>query len=150
MINELRQRRLDLLKEHFESEVDKEFDRTVATFAGTPRYEIMPTGQVIEGEEEVITYHKNQRAAFPDQRHEKVKFHVSDDNTIIAEFDLLGTNLGEFYGKPPTGKSFRAPVIAVFSFKGEKIVSERVYFDTLTMLTQIGRTDLLANAALLA
>jgi steroid delta-isomerase-like uncharacterized protein len=141
---DLRRRRLELLEEHFASEVDKEFDRTVATFAGAPRYEIVPTGQVHEGEEAVIAYHRAQRTAFPDQRHENVRMHVADDDTIVSEFDLLGTNLGEFLGGAPTGKAFRVPVVAVFSFDGDRITNERVYLDLATLLAQIGRTDLFA------
>lgn len=143
--DDLRSRRLELLEEHFASEVDQEFDRTLATFAGRPRYEIMATGQIYDGEEEVLAYHRAQRTAFPDQRHENVHFHVADD-TVVAEFDLLGTYLGEFYGMPPTGKSFRVPVIAVFFFEGDRITNERVYLDAASMLTQIGRGDLLAFA----
>ena len=141
---ELRQRRLDLLDEHFASEVDQEFERTIATFAGHPRYEIVPTGQVHDGEEAVLAYHRAQRGAFPDQRHENVRMHVADDDTIISEFDLLGTNLGEFMGGAPTGKAFRVPVVAVFFFEGDRITNERVYLDLASMLTQIGRTDLFA------
>src|SRR5688572_18526680 len=141
---DLRQRRLDLLDEHFASEVDQEFDRTIATFAGTPRYEIVPTGQVHEGEEAVLSYHRAQRGAFPDQRHENVQMHVADDDTVVAEFDLLGTNLGEFLGGAPTGKAFRVPTIAVFSFEGDRITNERVYLDLASLLSQIGRGDLLS------
>jgi hypothetical protein len=67
--------------------------------------------------------------------------HVADD-AIIVEFDLLGTNLGEFYGMPPAGNAFAVPTIAVF-FDDDRIVNERVYFDAASMLTQIGRGDLL-------
>lgn len=63
---------------------------------------------------------------------------------MIAEFDLLGTNLGEFYGLPPTGKAFRVPVIAVFFFAGDRIVNERIYFDAASLVTQIGRDEILA------
>ncbi|HVJ95369.1 MAG TPA: ester cyclase [Acidimicrobiia bacterium] len=143
-MTDLRERRLALLEEHFASEVDQEFERTIATFAGHPRYEIVPTGQVHDGEEAVLAYHRAQRGAFPDQRHENVRMHVADDDTIISEFDLLGTNLGEFMGGAPTGKSFRVPVVAVFFFEGDKITNERVYLDLASMLTQIGRTDLFA------
>ena len=141
--NDLRAKRLALLDEHFASEVAQEFDRTIATFAGHPRYEIVPTGQVHDGEEAVLAYHRAQRGAFPDQRHENVRMHVADDDTIVSEFDLLGTNLGAFLGGAPTGKSFRVPVIAVFFFDGDKITNERVYLDLVSLLTQIGRTDLL-------
>lgn len=142
--SELKERRLALLEEHFASEVDQEFERTIATFAGHPRYEIVPTGQVHDGEEAVLAYHRAQRGAFPDQRHENVRMHVADDDTIISEFDLLGTNLGEFMGGAPTGKAFRVPVVAVFFFDGDRITNERVYLDLASMLTQIGRTDLFA------
>ena len=140
----LRQARLSLLEEHFASEVEQDFDRTLATFADEPRYEIIPTGQVHVGEDEVLAYHRSQRAAFPDQRHENVRFHFADDDTVIAEFDLLGTNLGEFYGMEPTGLSFRVPTLAIFFFEADKLVNERVYLDVATLLGQIGRSDVLA------
>jgi steroid delta-isomerase-like uncharacterized protein len=143
--DELRRRRLEVIEEHFRSEVDKEFDRTLATFNGHPHYEIMATGQVYDGDDEVLAYHRNQRTAFPDQRHENVRTHVADD-VVVTEFDLLGTNLGEFYGMPPTGRSFRVPVIAVFFFEGDRITNERVYLDAASLLTQIGRGEILAFA----
>jgi len=145
MTDDLRQRRLAVLEEHFASEVDQEFDRTLATFNGRPHYEIVPTGQVFDGDDEVLAYHRRQRTAFPDQRHENVRHHFADD-TVISEFDLLGTNLGEFYGLPPTGKAFRVPVVAVFFFEGDRIVNERVYLDSASMLGQIGRAEILAFA----
>jgi steroid delta-isomerase-like uncharacterized protein len=144
--DDLRERRLELLEEHFQSEVDKEFDRTLATFNGHPRYEIMATGQIHEGDDAVLAYHRAQRTAFPDQRHENVRMHVADDDTVISEFDLLGTNLGEFLGGAPTGRDFRVPVIAVFFFEGDRITNERVYFDAASLVRQIGRADLLTYA----
>ena len=144
MIDEdLRHRRLAVIREHMDTEVTHEFDRTLATFNGHPRYEIMATGQVYDGDDEVMTYYRTTRTAFPDQRHDNSRFHVTDDG-VIVEFDLLGTNLGEFYGLPPTGKSFRVPVIAVFFFDGDCVVNERIYFDSASLVTQIGRAELLA------
>ena len=145
--DDLRQRRLAVIREHMDTEVTKEFDATLATFNGHPHYEIMATGQVFDGDEEVMGYYLTTRTAFPDQRHDNARFHVSDD-AVIVEFDLLGTNLGEFYGMPPTGKSFRVPIIAVFFFDGDRIINERIYFDTASLVTQIGRGELLALAGM--
>jgi steroid delta-isomerase-like uncharacterized protein len=142
---ELRQHRLAVIKEHMDTEVTKEFDRTLATFNGHPHYEIMATGQVFDGDDEVMGYYLMTRTAFPDQRHDNVRYHVADD-AVITEFDLLGTNLGEFYGLPPTGKAFKVPVVAVFFFDGERIVNERIYFDAASLLAQIGRAELLSMA----
>jgi steroid delta-isomerase-like uncharacterized protein len=144
----LRRRRVELVQEHFRTEVTQEFDLTLATFDGHPRYEIVPTGQVFDGAEAVMRYYRTTRTAFPDQRHDNVRLHVAD-GAVIAEFDLLGTNLGEFYGMPPTGKAFRVPMIAVFSFDGDRaggrITNERVYFDNHSLLAQIGRSELLVR-----
>ena len=114
MTTDLEQRRLDVLAVHFRSEVEHDWDTCIATFAGRPRYEIVPTGQVHDGEAAVRRYHVAQRVAFPDQRHEHARFHFATDDTVIAEFDLLGTNSGPLLGQPPTGLAFRVPTIAVF------------------------------------
>ena len=143
--DDLRQRRVAIIEEHFRSEVTQEFDLTLGTFGGHPHYEIMATGQVFDGDDEVMGYYTTTRTAFPDQRHDHVRLHVADD-AVIAEFDLLGTNLGEFYGLPPTGKAFRVPIIAVFFFEGDGITNERIYFDAASLLTQIGRSEVLAVA----
>jgi steroid delta-isomerase-like uncharacterized protein len=146
--DELRSRRLEVLDEHFRSEVDHDWDACLRTFKDVPRYEIVPLGQIHEGADAVLRYHRTQRTAFPDQRHEHVRMHVSDDDTIISEFDLLGTNTGEFLGTTPTGRSFRVPVIAVFTFEGDRITNERVYLDVASLLRQIGREELLPLAGI--
>jgi len=143
---DLRQRRLAVLEEHFQSEIDHDWDACLATFKDVPRYEIVATGAVHEGADAVVAYHRSQRTAFPDQRHEHVRMHVADDDTVISEFDLLGTNTGEFLGMAPTGQAFRVPVIAVFTFDGDRITNERVYLDGASLLRQIGREELLPLA----
>ena len=144
--DQLRAQRLEVLERHFQSEIDHDWDACLATFRDVPRYEIVATGQVHEGRDAVIAYHRAQRAAFPDQRHEHVRMHVADDDTVISEFDLLGTNTGEFLGMEPTGKAFRVAVIAVFTFDGDRITNERVYLDGASLLRQIGREELLPIA----
>ena len=47
---------------------------------------------------------------------------------------------------PPTGKAFRVPMIAVFFFDGDRIINERIYFDTASLVPQIGRGELLTLA----
>lgn len=130
-----------VLEEHFRTEVAQEFERTLATFTGHPRYELMATGQIFDGVEEVMAYYRSSRASFPDQRHDNARFHVAED-TIVAEFDLLGTNAGDFLGLPPTGREFRVPVVAIFFFDGDRIVNERIYFDSASLVQQIGQGEL--------
>jgi steroid delta-isomerase-like uncharacterized protein len=132
----LRETRERIVRDHMESENHHEFDRTLATFEH-PRYELVATGEVIDGAADVAYYYEETRAAFPDQRNELVKLHHADD-AVIAEFDLLGTHDGTYRGLPPTGRAFRCRMVAIFEFEGEGLVCERVYFDSATILRQLG------------
>jgi steroid delta-isomerase-like uncharacterized protein len=133
----LRERREAVVREHMESENRHDFDATIATFKH-PRYEIIPTGDVFDGEGEVRKYFADSRATFPDQRNELRALYHADD-AVIVEFDLLGTHRGALRGViPPTGKEFRCPVTAFFIFDGDRIICERVYFDSATILRQLG------------
>lgn len=124
------------MREHMESENAHDFDTTISTF-GHPRYELVATGDVYDGEDEVRGYFAESRRAFPDQRNELVALHHADD-AVIVEFDVLGTHLGPLRALPPTGRSFRSRMSAHFIFDGDQLVCERVYFDQLTIMRQLG------------
>jgi steroid delta-isomerase-like uncharacterized protein len=136
-VEDLGQRRLAIVREHMESENQHEFDVTMSTFEH-PRYEIIPTGEVFDGPERVAEYFRATRAAFPDQRNENALLRVAE-NAVIAEFDLLGTHRGELRGIPPTGRSFRCRMCAIFEFPdgSDHIICERVYFDAATIAQQL-------------
>jgi steroid delta-isomerase-like uncharacterized protein len=133
----LQARRLALVRSHMQSENELDFDATLATF-DHPRYELVATGQVFDGPDEVAGYYRTSRAAFPDQRNDDVVLTYAED-AVVAEFDLLGTHLGELAGLPPTGRTFRCRMCALFLFApgGERIIGERVYFDQGTILRQL-------------
>lgn len=134
---DLRARREAVIIEHMESENRHEYDVTMATFAH-PRYEIVPTGDVFDGTEQVLEYFAESRTAFPDQRNELIALHHAEDS-IVVEFWLRGTHLGSFRGLPATGRAFEVRCVAVFQFdEGDGIVCERPYFDSATILRQLG------------
>ena len=133
--SELRERREAIVREHMESENRHEFDVTIDTFEH-PRYEIVPTGEVHDGEEAVRQYFKDTRTAFPDQRNELVALHHADD-AVITEFILRGTHEGPLRGMEPTGRSFECRMTAFFLFEDDRLVCERVYFDAATILAQL-------------
>ncbi len=137
MSSELQERRLAVVREHMQSENEHRFEDTLETFEH-PRYEIIATGDVYDGPERVSEYYRTSRAAFPDQRNENSVFHCSKD-AVIVEFDLLGTHEGELRGIPPTGRSFRCRMCALFLFAPgtDRIVCERIYFDQATIAQQL-------------
>ena len=132
----VRERREAIVVEHMESENRHEFDVTLDTF-DHPRYELIGTGDVHDGEAEVAAYFEETRTAFPDQRNELIALHHSD-HAVIVEAMLYGTHLGPFRGLPPTGQSFEMRFCALFLFEEDRLVCERVYFDANTILRQLG------------
>ncbi len=133
---ELRARREAIVVEHMESENRHEFDLTLDTF-DHPRYELIATGEVHDGEREVAAYFEETRAAFPDQRNELIAMHHTDD-AVIVEALLRGTHLGSFRGLPATGRDFEMQFCALFLFDADRLFCERVYFDVATILRQLG------------
>lgn len=133
---ELRAAREQIVREHMDSENRHDYDATIATF-DRPRYELIGSGDVYDGEAEVRRYFAETRTAFPDQRNEPIALHHADD-AVIVELKLLGTHTGSFRGLPATGRSFECRMTALFLFEDDRLVCERVYFDIGTILRQLG------------
>jgi steroid delta-isomerase-like uncharacterized protein len=131
----IRARREATVRRHMEAENVHDFDTVLATFR-LPRYELIATGQVHDGEAAVRAYFRDTRSAFPDQRNELIALHHADD-AVIVEFWLLGTHRGALMGIEPTGRAFRCQMTALFLFDGADLICERVYFDTSTILRQL-------------
>jgi steroid delta-isomerase-like uncharacterized protein len=134
----LADQRVQVVRDHMQSENRLAFDETLATFAH-PHYELVATGAVYDGPDEVMEYYRASRTAFPDQRNEIHSIRAAED-AVIVEFDLLGTHSGPFLGFEPTGREFRCRMAAFFVFEAgtDRIEVERVYFDASTILTQLG------------
>jgi len=123
------------VRRHMESENVHDFDAVIDTFSH-PRYEIIATGQVHDGEAAVREYFRETRTTFPDQRNELISLRHADD-AVLVEFWLLGTHRGPLLGFEPTGKEFKCRMVALFVFAGAGLVCERVYFDSATILRQL-------------
>jgi len=133
--SDLRQERERIVRLHMEAENVHDFDAVIDTF-GHPRYELIATDRVHDGEAAVRDYFTETRSAFPDQRNELISLRHADD-AVVVEFWLLGTHRGPLMGIEPTGRAFRCRMTAFFLFDGAKLVCERVYFDAATILRQL-------------
>jgi len=130
--------RENLVLDHFRDEVRQDWDATLATFPH-PHYELIAQMTVHDGDGEVREYYHDTRVAFPDQDHEIIAFRHSVD-AVIVEFWLRGTHKGPLGPIPPTGARHRTRMTAYFVFdEHENLVTERVYFDQLTILRQLVR-----------
>ncbi len=129
-----RARREAVVTEHMVAENEHRWDDVLATFApGRARYELIASGEIFEGEDEVRDYWLRGRNIIPDQRNELIEMHHADD-AVVVEFWLRGTHTG---GGNPSGRSFEARMVAVFEFVGDQIVCERAYWDRETITRQL-------------
>lgn len=132
---DLFRRREATVRTHMEREIHHDWDAVIATFAH-PRYELMATGVVHDGEAAVREYFRAGRAVVPDQRNEILSLRPAGDDAIVVEFWLLGTQTG---GPNPSNKPFRCRMIVLFLFApgSDKLVCERVYWDSATIARQL-------------
>jgi steroid delta-isomerase-like uncharacterized protein len=129
-------RREALVRKHVEAENAADYETALATFQH-PRYEYVATDEVYEGAAEVMAHWRDLDRAFPDQEIEIVAMHTADD-AVLMEAIARGTHTGSLRGLPPTGRRFEQRFLAIFVFEGDALVCERVYYDTASVLQQLG------------
>jgi steroid delta-isomerase-like uncharacterized protein len=132
---EIRAERERIVRAHMEAENVHDFDAVIDTFSH-PRYELIATDRIHDGEAAVREYFRETRSAFPDQRNELISLRHADD-AVVVEFWLLGTHRGTLLGIEPTGREFKCRMTAFFVFDGARLTCERVYFDSATILRQL-------------
>ena len=151
-MSDLKAAREKTVRDHMQLENEGQWDAVLATF-DHPRYEFqVPRAgsddpyHVYDGADEVMTYFRTSRTAFPDLGNEIIHNVVGDGDVAMTEFYLVGTHLGPLKTPagdiPPTGKRIRVRMAATFEFKpgSDKIISERPYTDPRAVLHQLGIT----------
>jgi predicted ester cyclase len=132
----LRAARQAVLDAHSAAESAHDLDALIATFHH-PRYEIVPTGEVHDGEAAVRAYHAENFAGMSDFSVRPVRvFHTED--AIIEEARVGGTHDGTYHGLPPTGRKLELDVLGIYLFEEDRLVCERVYYDQLSVLMGLG------------
>jgi predicted ester cyclase len=126
----LRERREEIVLKHVAAENRHDVEATIATFH-RPRYEV--NGEPSDGESAVRNLLQELMGAFPDFHAETGKVYHADD-AVIGEARVTGTHNGSF----AAGRPIEYPVVGIFEFEGERLVCEKVYFDSARILIQIG------------
>ncbi len=132
----LRTRREEVCVAHMTAENAHDFERAIGLFAH-PRYELVATGEIYDGSEELGRLMHENESAFPDFRFDVERLHHADE-AIVAEGVFRGTHEGTWRGLPATGRTVEFPMLIVFRFEGEAMMGERIFFDLATALRQLG------------
>lgn len=62
------------------------------------------------------------------------------DQVVTLEFTFTGRNDGPFMGSPGTGHQVSVPMCAVYELAHGKITEIRLYYDSATLMSQLGLT----------
>ncbi|MFJ1707027.1 ester cyclase [Kitasatospora sp. NPDC088346] len=77
------------------------------------------------------------RGAFPDW-HSTPDFLVAENDMVVEHFSATGTQLGEIFGAPATGRTVTLRGINVFRVREGRIVERWGRLDDLGLLRQLG------------
>ena len=118
-----------------------DWEQLRASLASDSLYDELGTQRKIEGPEKIVELFKGWKTAFPDAVG-TVTSAVASGNMAALEVTWKGTHTGPLATPkgtlPASGKSQETPAAFFFTFEGDKIKESRHYFDSMTLLKQIG------------
>ena len=118
-----------------------DWERMRARLASDSRYDELGTERKVDGPEKIIEVYKGWKQAFPDAAGTVTSAFASGD-TAVLEVTWNGTHTGPLTTAqgtiPASGKSQKVPAAIFYTFDGDTIKESRHYFDTMTLLKQIG------------
>lgn len=132
---ELAARREAVLHGHIEAERTGDPEKILATFSH-PRYELVGSGRVYDGADEVRHYLVDRALAFPELVTEVVHF-WHDPSVVAAELWLSGVYRAPIADLRSPGRRFRVRTACFFHFDGDDLVGVRAYFDSGALARQL-------------
>jgi steroid delta-isomerase-like uncharacterized protein len=101
----------------------------------------VPSGMKLHGRDGYKQFLLGWSTAFPDSITENVNLFATDDQ-VLAEFIGRGTNTGPLHAPTgdikPTNKKMDLPFCQVFHVKSGKIDSMHIYYDSMSLMQQLG------------
>jgi steroid delta-isomerase-like uncharacterized protein len=130
-----------LVRNLYQAYNDRDFDYGPSQSHSDIEIRVVPLGTTLQGKDGLRQYLQDWAAAFPDSRVEVVNV-VAGENAVVVEFVGRGTHGGPLQSPageiPATGRRVEIPFCDVHELRDGKIARQRTYFDTATMLRQLG------------
>lgn len=128
--------------EHMRGENTHDWPAVYDTFVRDERawYDVVPLSKRFDGFSGVQDFYETLETAIPDFQL-SVSGEYDTPGCSIREVTLTGTHQGEFLGIPASGNPILFELCALYIFgvgdEAGKLLAERVYFDTGTVLSQM-------------
>lgn len=135
---------ISTLRRLYEAWNERNFDEIAGYVAPDAHLVLVGSGDSFTGPEGARAYNESWAAGFPDGRITVDRI-VSDGDTVVAEFTGKGTHTGTMVTPtgeiPATGRSVTLKFCDVTEFRDGKILKQRSYFDSGSMMAQLGLTS---------
>ena len=131
----------ELARRMYEAWNERQFDEIADAVAPDSTLTIVGTGEKFMGTEGARQYNTMWADAFPDGR-VTVDQVIAASDRVVVEFHGEGTHTGTLRTSmgeiPATGRSLTLQLCDVYEFDNGKIKTQRNYFDTGSLMTQLG------------
>ena len=132
---------LTLARTLYEGWNERRFDDIAEAMAPDGKIVVVGTGDEFVGAEGTLRYNKQWHDGFPDGQI-TVDNMIASGDTVVVEFTGRGTHTGPLATSmgeiPATGRSLTLKLCDVLEFRDGKIAAQRTYFDTGSMMAQLG------------
>ena len=131
----------DLARSLYDAFNERNFDEIAEATAPDGVITVVGSGDTFEGVEGARRYNEMWAGAFPDGMAAVDRVIASGDHVVIeytgrgTHTGTLSTSMGDI---PATGRSMTLELCDVIEFKNGKVQSQRTYFDTGSMMAQLG------------
>jgi len=131
----------DLARRLHEAWNERNFDEIAEATAPDSTITLVGSGDTFEGADGSRAYNTMWADGFPDGKVTIDRVIASGDH-VVVEFTGRGTHTGTLVTSmgeiPATGRSLTLQLCDVMEFKGGKVQSQRTYFDSGSMMAQLG------------
>lgn len=125
----------------YQAYLTRGFERTSQQFTEDAELHSVPTGESYQGREGYVRFARTWAAAFPDLRVDILTLETSGDTSVV-EYQFRGTHTGALITAsgfiPPTWSTVEVRLCDVLRVRDGQICSLVSYFDSATMLRQMG------------
>jgi steroid delta-isomerase-like uncharacterized protein len=130
-----------IAREQVDAFNESDWKKMRGQLAADSRYHELGSQRSVKGSQEIVALFQDWKKAFPDATG-KVTSALGSGNKVALEVVWKGTQTGPLGGPKgtiaPSGKQQVTPAALFFTFQGNKIKESHQYFDSMTLLQQIG------------
>ena len=134
-----------LAKESYHLFSKGDLNGLIQHFAENATFTPMPTGETLNGRNEIMGFIGNFKTAFPDMTLD-IKRQVACGDNVVTEFVAKGTHKGVFKTPmgdiPATNRKVEESLCEIVKIKDGKFVENHLYFDTASLMQQLGVSNL--------